>query len=91
MNLPDFIVEELNVNSADGSSSMLAVTCPRRDCGGEFWVPHTWSVLRRVEGNGQVNIVWGRPCPHCSRTAAIPPAFAIKPKQSRIVRRRRKS
>lgn len=87
MNLPEFEIEELNVEATDGSSSMLIVRCPRRDCGEEFWVSLKWRVLRLVN----LTVIWGRPCPFCSRAAAIPEAWAVQPKKPRIVRRRRKS
>lgn len=78
--LDPFTVELLTVNETTGSYSLYLVTCPRKTCGGEFWVPINWARLRSVEGaNGQRAIVTGRPCPHCSRASHIPADIRIEP------------
>lgn len=69
--LPVYQVEELTTHEADGSRSMYVVTCPR--CSEEHWVSLKWAVLRQVEGaDGQMASVYGRVCPWCSKTSAIP-------------------
>lgn len=80
MTLPVYEVEQVDVHEGAGSYSMYSVTCPRRGCRGVFWVPIAWARLRAVEGaNGQWTVILGRPCPHCSKTAAIPEAVRIMP------------
>lgn len=77
MTLAEFTVERVEVDSPDGTTSMLAVTCPRSGCRGEFWVTHKWTYLATVLGaNNQMVVVYGRNCPYCSRAARIPAEFA---------------
>lgn len=82
MTLEPFTVELVHLN--EGSRAyfdMYAVTCPRKTCGAEFWVPITWARLRSVDGaNKSITIIiTGRPCPHCSRVAEIPADIRIEP------------
>lgn len=94
MTLEPFKVERVEIDTADGTASWYALTCPRPSCGGEFWVPLYWAVLKWTEtdeAQGRLFIT-GRPCPHCSRAAAIPEEIRVtpsEPRKPRVVRRRR--
>jgi hypothetical protein len=103
VNLPPFKVAPYWVDTGDGSFDMLRVFCPRKGCEREFWVARIWSLIQYVPGRSDdpdARVV-GRPCPYCSRAAAIPEPFQIDPRRAkaahkpkpnrRIVRRRRKS
>lgn len=92
MTLPVFEIERVEVQD-NGSYSMYIVTCPRKGCRGEFWVPLKWSVLHAVEGaGGQMRVPLGRPCPHCAMAAEVPEDIRriVMTKRRRIVRRRKK-
>lgn len=93
--LPDFEVTRFHIDELEGSYDMLEVRCPR--CRFRFWVGLAWRVLRPVEGASDKPPAYpfGRPCPGCCATSAIPEEwreFPINPKpRRRIVRRRRSS
>jgi hypothetical protein len=91
--LPSFYVEPVQVDEADGSTSMYVVTCPRKECGREFWVPLSWAVLTWVDRDLEGRLfITGRPCPHCSMASAIPEGVRVtpsEPRSPRVVRRRR--
>jgi hypothetical protein len=93
VSLPEFKVERVEIDTAEGSTSWYAVTCPRSACGGEFWVPLKWAVLTWIDQDLEGRLfITGRPCPHCSKTAAIPKAIRVtpaEPRSPRVVRRRR--
>jgi hypothetical protein len=92
MALPEFKVEQVEIDERTGTHSRYAVICPR--CGEDFWVKLSWAVLRWVdqdESQGRLFII-GRPCPWCSKTAAIPSDIRVtpsEPRSPRVVRRRR--
>lgn len=96
--LPDFAVEEYNIDDEDGSRSMLKVVCPH--CSREFWVSRVWLTIYPVMGrtDDPPAYPFGRPCPYggCYKTAAIPEGLRIvyteftKPKRRTIKRRKGK-
>ena len=92
--LPNYEVERFHIDEPGGSYDMYQVRCPRSGCGAPFWVPLSWRALREVEGASGLPParVYGRPCPHCSRAAAIPPELRLAPatKPRRVVRRKKR-
>lgn len=89
--LPDYLVERFHMDDENGSYDMLKVECPR--CDGEFWVtPGRWLTLFAVKGREgeQLALVFGRSCPYCFKTSAVPEDLRIQPKLGRKIRRRRR-
>lgn len=72
--LPEFGVKLFHIDEPGGKYDMLEVRCPRKECGETFWVPLSWRVLRPVLGSSLLPPArpFGRPCPCCSRAAAVP-------------------
>jgi hypothetical protein len=79
MNLPPFEVAPFHIDTNEGSFDMLRVKCPRLSCKREFWVARIWGVITPIVGRTEdpPALVVGRPCPYCSRAAAIPEEFQI--------------
>lgn len=89
MTLLEFAIEKIEVNDG-GSYTMLCVTCPRKGCSGIFWVRISWAYLAEVLGaNNQMTMIYGRPCPYCSKAARIPAEWARKKPTLKIKKRSR--
>jgi hypothetical protein len=72
--------------------SLWEITCPR--CDGWFLVTKGWAMLKPVEGRTDQLPAYpfGRMCPYCSRTAAIPAGLRRRvetPSRRRVVKRRK--
>lgn len=75
--MPKFKIERLEVDSADGSHTVLCVGCP--ECHGEFWIGTRWAFLAPHRMG-----IRERDCPYCGTPGAIPKKYARKLK---VVRR----
>jgi hypothetical protein len=78
----DFITEPAAINASDPETGedllvrVLKVTCPRKGCGGEFWVRLKWKkprlgVTARSLGRERVVFIT-RSCPYCFAVSRIP-------------------
>lgn len=93
--LPVWEVTTFHIQEPAGSYDMLQIICPR--CSAEAWVRRSWCALTRVKGRDEdpPALVFGRVCPSCAMTSAVPEGLRIVPPSEaprrRIVRRRSKS
>jgi hypothetical protein len=92
--LPEYKVAQRIVRRMDVEAPAYDVTCPR--CDNHFIVGPSWPVLKPVEGRTDQPPAYpfGRVCPYCSRTAAIPAGLRRRaevetPTRRRVVKRRK--
>lgn len=85
--LPEYQLQEYQWDMND--VPRYRVVCPR--CSGEFWVGQVWFVLHPVEGRTDQAPAYpfGRMCPYCSRTSAIPASLRRRATPKRTTSRRR--
>lgn len=88
--LPEYNVSRFHLDDDTGSYDMFKVVCPRKGCGGEFWVRPSWALLQPVLGREDDPPAYpvGRNCPHCSRVSAIPEGLRRQAPVRNVVRRR---
>lgn len=88
--VPEWIVSEelVEIEKEDGTTERrYDVTCPRRDCGGNFWPRLRWKKPRVTEyGDGSKSMHFTKSCPYCFRVAWLPERLVPKKYRGRTGR-----